>query len=101
MLSLARVSCGVLGLGLAGLIVLAADRAVGNGGPAHLPFAQGESFDSLDAYLAHRERLGTIDIPWYRLLPDGTYEVIRRRPPGTPPQIVTRAELLLRYGFAR
>jgi hypothetical protein len=97
----ARVPFGILGLGLAGLIVLAAERAGGNGGPAELPFAQGQSFETLDAYLAHLEGLGTIGITWYRALPDGTYEMVQRRPPGTPPTIFTRQELLARFGFAR
>jgi hypothetical protein len=98
---LARVPFGILGLGLAGLLVLAADRAGGNGGPAELPFAQGQSFASLDDYLAHLQTLGTIGITWYRLLPDGRYEQVRRRPPGSTPLILTRQELLIRYGFAR
>ena len=101
MAPLARIPIGLLGLGLAGLVVMGADVAGGNGGAVERPFAQGQSFETLDAYLAHLERLGTIDIAWYRLLPDGTYEVIRRRPPGMPPQIVTRQELLARFGFVR
>lgn len=97
----ARVPVGLLGLVLAGLVVMGADMAGGNGGPVDLPFGQGQSFESLDAYLAHLEQLGTIGITWYRRLPDGTYEMIRRRPPGTPPTVFTRQELLDRYGFVR
>lgn len=96
-----RFPIGILGLGLAGLIVLAADRAGGNGGPAELPFAQGQSFATLDDYLAHLETLGTIGITWYRLVPDGRYERVRRRAPGTPPETFTRQELLDRYGFGQ
>lgn len=98
---LARVPVGILGLGLAGLIMMAADTAGGNGGPVELPFAQGQSFETLDAYLAHLEGLGTIGVTWYQRLPDGTYEMIRRRPPGTPPTILTREELLERFGFSK
>lgn len=101
MAPLARVPVGLLGLGLAGLIVMAADTAGGNGGPVELPFAQGQSFETLDAYLAHLEQLGTIGITWYQRLADGTYEMVRRRAPGTPPTILTRQELLDRYGFVR
>lgn len=97
----ARVPFGLLGLGLAGLMVMAADTAGGNGGPAELPFAQGQSFITLDDYLAHLESLGAIGITWYRLLPDGRYEQVRRRVPGTPPEVFTRQELLDRYGFAQ
>ena len=97
----ARVPFGILGLGLAGMIVLAAERAGGNGAPTELPFAQGQSFETLDAYLTHLDTLGTIGITWYRALPDGRYEAVRRRAPGTPPTIFTRQELLDRYGFAQ
>lgn len=66
-----------------------------------LPHAKGRTFDTLDAYLAHLEELGKIDIAWYRPLPDGRYELIVRRRPGTVPQIYTRQELLDRFGFDR
>ncbi|WP_439139942.1 hypothetical protein [Roseicyclus sp.] len=104
---LARVSTGVLGISLAGLIALAPPEAGGNGGGpaaggiADLPYAQGQVFDTLDAYLAHLQTLGTLGITWYRALPDGRYEAVRRRAPGTPPTIFTRQELLDRYGFAQ
>ncbi|WP_338274983.1 hypothetical protein [Roseicyclus marinus] len=96
---LARVPLGLVGLGLAGLVVLAAPEAWGNGGQAERPFSQGRDFADLDAYLAHLEALGPMDIQWYRRRPDGTYEQIRLRLPGTPPEIFTRQELLDRYGF--
>lgn len=104
---LARGSWGLLGLGFAGLVALAAQDALGNGGAAGeggtkaLPFAQGQSFETLDAYLAHLETLGTIGIRWYQRRPDGSYVVVERLPPGSAPQIFTRQELLERYGFAR
>ena len=103
----ARFPIGIMGIGLVGLVVLSPPEASGNGGPSatgavtDLPFAQGQSFETLDAYLAHLETLGTIGITWYRTLPDGRYEAVRRRAPGTPPTIFTRQELLDRYGFAQ
>lgn len=95
----ARIRFGLMGLGLAGLVVCGGPAAFGNGPEAERPFAQGQSFVDLDAYLAHLEALGPMDVPWYRLRPDGTYEQIRLRLPGTPPEIFTRQELLDRFGF--
>lgn len=66
-----------------------------------LPHARGQSFATLDAYLAHLEELGKIGLPWYRLLEDGRYMRVLRAPPGTVPEILTRAELAARYGFSR
>lgn len=105
MARLARASTGVLGVGLAGLIALAPAEGGGNGngpsaaGRADLPYAQGQRFATLGDYLAHLQTLGTIGITWYRALPDGRYEAVRRRAPGTPPEILTRQDLLARYGF--
>jgi hypothetical protein len=95
-MSIAGVSGVILGLGL---IVLAADLQAEPIRPTKLPFSQGLTFDSLDAYLAHLERLGTMDITWYNLRPDGTYEVVRRRAPSTPAIILSRQDLLDRFGF--
>ena len=96
-MSIASVSVGVLGLGL---IILASDLQEEHVGPTELPFSQGQTFDTLDAYLAHLESLGTMGITWYQRRPDGTYVMVRRRPPGTPAIILTRQELLERFGFA-
>lgn len=96
---IASVPFGLVGLGLVGLVVFAAPEAMGNGARTDLPFAQGQGFADLDAYLAHLETLGTIGVTWYRPLPDGTYEEIRLRAPGTPPRTFTRQELLDRFGF--
>jgi hypothetical protein len=95
----ARLPLGLVGLGFAGFALLAAPEALGKDGPAERPFSQGQDFADLDAYLAHLEALGTMDVPWYRMRPDGTYEQIRLRLPGTPPAIFTRQQLLDRYGF--
>ena len=66
-----------------------------------LPFSQGRSFTSLDEYLAFLETRGAYDLPWYRKVRPGVYELVTRRPPGTPPQLFTRAELAQKFGFPR
>jgi|LauGreSuBDMM15SN_2_FD.fasta_scaffold469547_1 hypothetical protein len=90
-------SVWILGLGM---LFAASDRLEEHKGLAELPFSQGQSFATLDAYLAHLERLGTIGITWYQRLPNDTYEMVRRRAPGAKTIIFTRQELLERYGFA-
>lgn len=65
-----------------------------------LPYARGETFQTLDAYLAHLQELGTMDIPYYERMTDGRYQLVIRRRPGQPAQIFTRAELAEKYGFA-
>jgi hypothetical protein len=95
-MSIACLPVGILGLGL---VFLAADPQEKHIGPAELPFSQGQTFDTLDAYLAHLERLGTMGITWYQRRPDATYEMVRRRTPGTPATILTRQYLLERFGF--
>lgn len=66
---------------------------------AGLPFAQGRSFASLDDYLAFLKARGTHDVPWYREVRPGVYELVTRRRPGTPPQIFTREQLAQKFGF--
>lgn len=66
---------------------------------ANLPFAQGRVFSSLDEYLDFRKSRGPTDVPWYREVAPGTYELVTRRPPGARPQIFTRDELALKFGF--
>lgn len=64
-----------------------------------LPFSQGQDFTTLDAYLAHLERRGAMDVPWYREVSPGLYELVSGR--GRRPTIrVTRAELMRRFGFS-
>ena len=75
--------------------------ADGKAGVADLPFAQGRTFATLDEYLAFRERRGAADVPWYREVAPGLYELAGRRGPGARPQRVTRAELMRRFGFTR
>ena len=85
---------------IAGGLLLSEKRAHGNGtGPTELPHAEGMTFENLDAYLAHLQELGAIGITWYEQMPDGRYQMIRRRPPGQPPELFTRQELLERFGF--
>lgn len=67
---------------------------------AGLPFARGRSFCSLDAYLAHLESQGAIDLPWWRQVRPGLYEYVRRMP-GAARETATRAQLLERFGFDR
>jgi hypothetical protein len=69
------------------------------GGVANLPFARGRTFATLDEYLAYRRSLGATDVPWYREVRPGVYELVSRRPHGAEPQTFTRQELLERFGF--
>ena len=66
---------------------------------ADLPFSQGRSFASLDEYLAFLETRGAYDVPWYREIRPGVYELVSRRGPGAEPKIYTRYELAQRFGF--
>lgn len=70
-------------------------------GVADLPYAQGRVFRTLDDYLAHLRRLGTMDYPyWEEVAPDRYRKVTGRRPPGAPPpEEATRAALEALYGF--
>ena len=65
----------------------AADKGV-----ARLPFARGQNFCTLDAYLAHLERQGAIDLPWWRQIRPGVYEQVKRMT-ATTREVATRAEL--------
>jgi hypothetical protein len=66
---------------------------------AGLPFAQGRTFTSLDDYLEFRRSRGTSDVPWYREIKPGTYELISRRGPGAERKFYTREELARKFGF--
>jgi hypothetical protein len=70
------------------------------GGVANLPYARGQSFRTLDDYLAHLERQGAIDLPWWRQVGPGIYERVTNMR-GRAPERATRAELMRRFGFAR
>jgi len=71
----------------------------GTGVVQDLPYAQGRTFDSLDAYLAFLKQRGKTGVPWYREVKPGLYELVSRRGPGAEPRRYTRAELLERFGF--
>lgn len=71
-----------------------------NDGVAKLPFAQGRTFSTLDAYLAHLKAQSAIDLPWWREISPGVYEHVRHMP-GAAREIATREELMKRFGFAR
>ena len=66
---------------------------------ADLPFSQGRSFDSLEEYLEFRKGRGAYDVPWYREIKPGTYELVSRRGPGAEPKIYSREELSRKFGF--
>lgn len=67
---------------------------------AGLPFSQGQSFASLDDYLAFLKTRGAYDVPWYREVRPGVFELVTRRPPGAQPQTFTREQLAEKFGFA-
>ena len=58
-------------------------------------------FATLDDYLAHLAKGGTMDRPYYHLLPDGRYQLIAGRGSNRNPQFFTRDELLRKFGFER
>ncbi len=55
-------------------------ETAGDDGVANLPFARGQVFYSLDDYLAHLEKQGAIDLPWWREISPGVYEHVVRMP---------------------
>lgn len=69
-------------------------------GVANLPFARGETFRSLDAYLAHLEAGGAVGLPWWRETRPGVYQQVTTLR-GKAPEIATRADLMRRFGFER
>ena len=86
---------------IAGLVFLVPVAPGLAGEVTGLPMAQGKTFATLDAYLEHRRTLGAMDLPWYRLEPDGRYRLMTGRGGRfAPPQYYTRAELARQFGFA-
>ena len=67
---------------------------------ANLPYARGKTFASLDEYLAHLEKNGEIDLPYWREIGPGLYEWVVRMPEAER-KTATREELLALYGFGR
>ena len=68
---------------------------------SNLPYARGRTFRTLDEYLAHLERQGAIDLPYWRQVAPGVYELVTTRMPRGTPERATRAELMERFGFTR
>lgn len=73
------------------------------GGLVHgLPFAGERGFATLDDYLAFLESQSGFDTPYYQRVGPDRYQLMTRLPPGRPrPPVVTREELMRRYGFSR
>jgi hypothetical protein len=69
-------------------------------GVANLPFARGRTVRALDDYLAHLEKQGAIDLPWWREIRPGVYERVTSMR-GAEREIATREELMRRFGFTR
>jgi hypothetical protein len=67
---------------------------------AHLPYARGKTFRTLDEYLAHLEAQGALDLPWWREIRPGVYERMTSMPEARR-EVATRAELMRRFGFTR
>jgi hypothetical protein len=72
-------------------------------GRADLPFSQGLRFATLDAYLVHRRKLGTMDRPFYEEIAPGLYKLRGGSPMAVPmpEETFTRQELMEKYGFDR
>jgi hypothetical protein len=70
--------------------------------PQDLPYAKGMDFETLDSYLAYRRKLGAIDIPYYREISPGVYQlIVGRQPKSIPAKIYTRQQLLELFGFKK
>jgi hypothetical protein len=77
------------------------DPEDGDGIVRDLPFSQGFGFAALDEYLAHLRRRGAAGIPYYDEVAPDLYELVARRGRGATPERISRAELMLRFGFSR
>ena len=68
---------------------------------AGLPFANGQTFRTLDAYLDYRRELGKSDrATWYDEVSPGVYRFVARVVPPEQRRDYTRAELLAEFGFS-
>jgi hypothetical protein len=61
--------------------------------------AHGQTFETLDDYLAYLKERGASDHPYYELQPDGRYLHVRGRGTMNDPHYFTRAQLLEKFGF--
>lgn len=77
------------------------DPEGGDGIVRDLPFAQGLGFATLDDYLAHLRRRAAAGIPYYSEVAPDLYEPVARRGRGAAPERLSRADLMLRFGFSR
>jgi len=69
-------------------------------GVTGLPGAKGQSFQKLDEYLAHLEKGGHIDRPFWERMKDGRYRWnTGRGMQFQEPKYASREELLAKYGF--
>lgn len=67
-----------------------------------LPFAQGQTFATLDEYLAHRRKLGAHDVPYYDEISPGRYRLVTGRGDRfSEPKFFSREQLLREFGFSR
>lgn len=74
----------------------------GTDGVRGLPSSFGKSFATLDEYLEHlRNYAGPIDLPWYRQVRPGVYEMVTSMRPAPTPKTYTRDELIREFGFKR
>jgi hypothetical protein len=74
----------------------------GGDGVRDLPSSFGKTFATLEEYLEHlRNYAGPVDLPWYREVKPGVYELVTTITPAPPPKTFTREELMRRYGFSR
>ena len=68
--------------------------------PQLLPLAKGQTFPDLDSYLAHRKKLGAMDLPYYReVAPDVFQLMLGRGHGGDAPQLFTREQLRAQFCF--
>ena len=101
LLALTQASCATLSASEMGENEASVAHIENGESVAGLPFSNGRSFASLDAYLAYLEQYnGPIDMPWWREISPSVYRYEIRMADGPEPEIATRAELEERYGFA-
>jgi hypothetical protein len=76
-----------------------ANAAPAAGAPVSgLPYAQGQSFATLDEYLAFLRKRSAYDVPYWEEVSPGVYRAVAGRA-GPQAQTYTRAELERRFGF--
>ena len=74
----------------------------GGDGVRNLPSSFGKSFATLDDYLEHLARYaGPVDLPWYREIRPGLFELVTTMRPAPAPKTSTREQLMREYGFSR